>query len=59
MHDGVSSCMLGILEHVSGKMNGMKWTTSMACSSTCLSSLDFYLWVYLKSTVCTKEVSGD
>jgi hypothetical protein len=54
-----SSYMLGILAHVSGTMNGIRWTTSMACSSTCLSYLDFYLWVYLKSTVCTKEVSGD
>ena len=29
------SCMLGILAHVSGTMNGMRWTTSMACSSMC------------------------
>jgi hypothetical protein len=54
-----SSCILGIFEHVSGTMKGMRWTTSMDCLSTCLSPLNFYLWAHLKSTVYTKEASGD
>ena len=54
-----SFCILGIREHVSGTMNGTRWTTSMDCLSTCLSLLNFYLWVQLKSTVYTKEASDD